>query len=104
MRHPLDAVPPARRRLAFVALGWPVMRALPKEGSGLTKAAFASVSWLFLNWWMHGNMHVHNGFDVWGLITIDYAFHLTIIVATAILQCVSMAKERRQIFVHSSLN
>lgn len=71
--------------VAFVILGWPKVRALPKEGSRLTKAAFASVAWLLLNWWMHGNMHVHNGFDVWGLIAIDYGFHVTIIVATMIV-------------------
>lgn len=67
---------------AFVMLGWPMVR---KEGSRLTKAAFVSVAWLFLNWWMHGNMHASNGFDVWGLITIDYVFHVSIIIATAVV-------------------
>lgn len=70
--------------IAFLILGYPFL----KKHSGnslLTKLAFFSVAWYLINWWPHDNMHAHNGLDPKGLLTIEYMFHSTMIIAGSIL-------------------
>lgn len=49
------------------------------------KAVLVSIFWLFVQWWPHDNFHRWNGDNLQGLLYIDYAFHLTIIIASLII-------------------
>jgi hypothetical protein len=44
-----------------------------------------SLFWLLGSWWLHDNLHVHNGTELHGLIQIEYGFHLTSMIATIML-------------------
>ena len=49
------------------------------------RAAHLSVVWLLGNWWIHDNLHIMNGMNLSGLLAIEYAFHVTLMVAGAAL-------------------
>ena len=46
---------------------------------------FIATAWLLISWWPHDNMHKHNGMDLAGLLRIDYLFHVSMMVAGAVL-------------------
>jgi hypothetical protein len=71
--------------VSFLVFGYPYMKRASGSDTKLTWAAYVSIAWLFLNWWPHGSLHVHNGLNINGVILIDYAFHVPIMVATAIV-------------------
>ncbi len=71
--------------VAFIALGAPLLKKLPAQERGKTVAAFVSLAWLLVSWWPHGNLHIHMGEDVQGILYIDYGFHLTVIIASLVL-------------------
>ena len=48
-------------------------------------AMYLSVGWFLVSWWPHDNLHLHNGFDLQGLLYIEYGFHVTLIVAALVL-------------------
>ena len=48
-------------------------------------AVLLSISWLLSNWWIHDGLHMANGMNMTGLIYIEYTFHVTLILAGAIL-------------------
>ena len=45
--------------------------------------AHASVVWFLGNWWIHDNLHIMNGLNLGGLLAIEYAFHVTLMIAGA---------------------
>ena len=52
----------------------------------LAYATYVSIAWLMLSWWPHGNLHRVTPAGAWvNLIYIDYGFHLSLMVATAIV-------------------
>lgn len=56
---------------------------LPNLAPKWRTAAWLSASWLLVSWWPHENIHrVHHADDFVGLLKIEYAFHLTLILAT----------------------
>jgi hypothetical protein len=56
-----------------------------RQPGWLTWAAFLSIAWFLVNWWPHDNLHRVNGQDFGGLPRIEYAFHLTLEIAGALL-------------------
>jgi hypothetical protein len=71
--------------VSFVIYGWSlVKRVMPADAHG-AKLVFVSIAWLLVSWWPHDNMHRANGMDMAGLLRIEYIFHLTLIVASAIV-------------------
>jgi hypothetical protein len=46
---------------------------------------YLSVGWFLVSWWPHDNLHLHNGFDLQGLLYIEYGFHVTLIFAAFVL-------------------
>ncbi len=48
-------------------------------------AMYLSVGWFLVSWWPHDNLHIHNGMDMQGLLYIEYGFHVTLIIAAAVL-------------------
>lgn len=71
--------------IAFLIFGYPLMRAIAPASKRLTLWAFLSIAWLLVNWWPHDSLHVANGMNMGGLLVIEYLFHVTLIVAGAIL-------------------
>lgn len=50
----------------------------------LSVAASLSAAWALVSWWPHSNMHRANT-TLEGLILIDWAFHLTLIIGAVIM-------------------
>jgi len=70
--------------VAFLIFRYPTM-ARPGVSEPLTRAAHLSIAWILMNWWAHDSLHVHNGMYLTGLLRIEYAFHVTLIVAGVVL-------------------
>lgn len=70
--------------LSFVLFGWPLVKRVTGPSKTGAVLMFASIAWMLGNWWMHDNLHMRNGMELWGLIAIEYGFHVTLIVAGAI--------------------
>ena len=51
----------------------------------LTTAAYVSTGWLLLAPWLHGNLHRHLGFDLTSIARIEWAIHLTMLLAAVIM-------------------
>ena len=70
---------------AFLIFGWPLVRQVAAAGRGRALASYLSIGWLLANWWLHDGFHMVNGLHPGGLLGIEYAFHVTLIVAGAAL-------------------
>src|SRR5437899_3335814 len=70
--------------VAFIAFGG-AMLARFDQGRRLTVAAYISTGWLLVNWWPHDNLHRVTGLEWMGLLKIEYGFHVTLILAGAVL-------------------
>ena len=81
--------------IAFLIFGYPLMRAIAPASKRLTFWAFLSVAWLLINWWPHDSLHVANGMNLGGLLVIEYVFHITLMMAGAILAYFFWVLERR---------
>ncbi len=71
--------------IAFIIYGWPRMKAVAGEAMVAARCMYFSLAWLAVSWWPHDNLHIHNALEVDGLIAIEYAFHLTVILAGLVL-------------------
>jgi hypothetical protein len=71
--------------VAFLVFGWKMVKDAPAKRKKLAVWTYLAVGWLLCNWWLHDNLHAHNGMDIGGLIRIEYAFHVTLIVAGVIV-------------------
>jgi len=71
--------------ISFLIFGYPMVRAISPASIGLTRAAHLSIAWLLFNWWLHDSLHIHNGMNLGGLLVIEYAFHITLMIAGVIL-------------------
>lgn len=71
--------------VAYLFLGWRVTRGMMPERPGLAKAVHASIAFLLIQWWPHGNLHISVPFSFGSILAIDYAFHVPIMVATLTL-------------------
>ena len=72
-------------RVAFLLFGWQFVKQLSALPPWLRWASYLSVAWLLVSWWPHDNLHIHHALDMWPLITIEYAFHVSGMVCAAIL-------------------
>lgn len=71
--------------ISFLIFGFPLVRAISPASAGLTRATHISTAWLLFNWWPHGSLHIHVGFELNGLLAIEYGFHVTLMIAGAIV-------------------
>jgi hypothetical protein len=71
--------------ISFLLFGFhPLLRLV--RGSRLRAwAMYLSVGWFLVSWWPHDNLHLHIGFDLQGLLYIEYGFHVTLIIAALVL-------------------
>ena len=70
--------------VAFLLLARPTA-AHEARSQPLTTAAYVSTAWLLLAPWLHGNLHRHLGFDLASIARIEWAIHLTMLLAAVIL-------------------
>jgi hypothetical protein len=82
--------------VSFLIFGYPLVRSALPASKGLTFAAYLSIGWLLANWWPHDSLHIANGLELNGLIGIEYGFHITLMVAGAILAYFFFALLRQQ--------
>jgi hypothetical protein len=69
--------------LCFLVFGFGLLNQ-SRQPFALTYATYASLAWLMLSWWPHDNLHRVTPVGDWtGLLGIEYAFHLTLMVASA---------------------
>jgi len=61
------------------------MRTLAGGSKRMTYTMFVSIAWFLLSWWPHDNLHLHNGLNLQGLLFIEYGFHVTLMLAGAVL-------------------
>ncbi len=66
--------------VAFAIFGWPAIRRLDLGAPWLNKWLFVTLLWFTGNWWMHDNLHMHNGLNMHGLLFIEVAFHITMLI------------------------
>ena len=82
--------------ISFLIFGYPLMQTILPSSKGLTLAAYLSIAWLLLSWWPHDSLHVANGLNMNGLLVIEYVFHVTLMVAGAILVYYFLALVRQR--------
>lgn len=71
--------------VSFLLFGYSTLKAIPSVSAPLARGAHLAISWLLLNWWAHDSLHVHNGMNLNGLLRIEYGFHVTLMIAGAVL-------------------
>ena len=81
--------------LAFIALGYPRVRRAARVAGMNPWPVYASIAWMLASWWPHISLHGTVGMDLTGLLFVDYTFHLTLIVAAAIVARFFLATVRR---------
>ncbi|HEX2648290.1 MAG TPA: hypothetical protein VHO95_13765 [Candidatus Dormibacteraeota bacterium] len=81
--------------IAFLAFGLPLVRRA-RVSPGLNWATYLSIAWLLVNWWPHDNFHRANGFDLAGLVRIEYGFHATLYLAGLVVAWFFISMLRRE--------
>jgi hypothetical protein len=71
--------------IAFVLFGWPLVRRMAYGSRLLGWALYLSIAFLLISWWPHINLHNTTGFDLQGLLYIDYGFHIPLMIAGAVV-------------------
>lgn len=79
--------------IAFAALGRGAVRRLFSTSARAT-AVHVALVWALGSWWLHDNLHMANGLDIGGLLIIEYAFHLTVMAAAAVVAWALVAETR----------
>ncbi len=74
--------------VAFLLAAFPGVR---QARSRLAVAAYVSTAWLLMAAWPHGNLHRSLGFDLASIARIEWAIHLTALLA-AIVDAVFVAR------------
>ncbi len=71
--------------VSFLVFGYRLLTRA-RQPLWLTYAAYLSIAWLMLSWWPHGNLHRVMPPGAWvQLLYVDYGFHISLMVATAIV-------------------
>jgi hypothetical protein len=68
--------------VAFLVAG---RRAVWQARSRLAFAAYLSTAWLLMAAWPHGNLHRSLGFDLVSIARIEWAIHLTVLLAAVVV-------------------
>jgi len=71
--------------ISFLLFGFPALLRLARGSRLRAWAMYLSVGWFLVSWWPHDNLHLHNGFDLQGLLYIEYGFHVTLIIGAVVL-------------------
>ena len=82
--------------ISFLLFGFPVMRKVSPDSKLRAWTMYLSIGYLMASWWLHLNLHTHNGMNLQGLLYIDYFFHLPLEIAgVALALCfISLMRNR----------
>ncbi len=81
--------------VAFLIFGRPLVDRMGRS-PGLTTAAYVAIAFLLLNWWPHDNMHRMTNGDWSRVVLVEYAFHLPLMIAGAVLAWFFVSLARRK--------
>ena len=82
--------------IAFALFGYRLLRAAQVGSRALTLAAYVCIVWLLASWWPHDSLHIANGMAMNGLIGIEYGFHVTSMLAGAVVALFFLALLRQR--------
>jgi hypothetical protein len=71
--------------IAFILFGWPLVLRMANGARMLGWAIYFSIAFLLVSWWPHINLHNTTGFNLQGLLYIDYGFHIPLMISGAIV-------------------
>lgn len=72
--------------VAFLLFGYNSIQASTLVSPRLARLAHLSIAWFLINWLPHDSLHVHLGTSDSGqLLALEYGFHVTLMIAGAIL-------------------
>jgi hypothetical protein len=82
--------------VAFIIFGLPLMSKISNKNKKRAAAMFVCIAWQLVSWWPHDNWHISNGVNIQRLLYIEYTFHVTLMVTSAILaySLISIMKEK----------
>lgn len=82
--------------VAFLVFGLPVVRQVESTWRLRAWLMYLSTGWLMVSWWSHGNLHISNSDNLQRLLYIEYGYHVTLVIAGAIIAyCfLSLMRER----------
>jgi hypothetical protein len=49
------------------------------------RPVYVAIAWQLVSWWPHDNSHMASGIDLDGLLMIEYAFHMTLILSALVV-------------------
>ncbi len=71
--------------IAFLVFGLPSIHRFAAGSKFKAWGIYLSIGWLLTSWWVHDNLHIHNGSNMQGLLYIEYGFHVTLMIAGLVL-------------------
>lgn len=82
--------------IAFALFGYRLLRSARVASRSLVLATYISIVWLLVGWWPHDSLHIANGMAMNGLIAIEYGFHVTNMIAGAVVAAFFLAVLRQR--------
>ncbi len=70
--------------VAFAAFGRGVVARIVTTPGRVT-AIHLAITWALVSWWPHDGLHMVSGLSIDGLLAIEYGFHVTMMVAAAVV-------------------
>lgn len=72
--------------IAFIAFGWAAVRRAAPASRPRAVAIYVILAWLMVSWYPHIGLHSSGfGSNFFGLLVIDYVFHVPLIIAPVVL-------------------
>lgn len=72
--------------IAFITFGWTAVRRAAPESRTRALAIYVTLAWLMVSWYPHLGLHASAfGSDFFGILVIDYIFHVPLIIAPLVL-------------------
>lgn len=83
--------------VAFLVFGLPLVRQAAGKVGLDPRPVYVAIAWQLVSWWPHDNFHMATGMDLNGLLMIEYAFHVTLILSALVVARFFLATMRAAI-------
>lgn len=72
--------------VAFIAFGWNLVRRVAPASRARAVAIYVTLAWLMVSWYPHIGLHTSIfGSDFFGILVIDYVFHVPLYIGAMVL-------------------
>lgn len=72
--------------ISFLIMGWPLVTKIAHGSRRTAWALYIGAAWYLVSWWPHDRLHMSMDHgDFWSLIAIEYGFHVTLMLAGALI-------------------